>query len=47
MPHALGSARECEGMAPHTPKGTPTLRVESRWTFECLKNNYRGQNLMD
>jgi len=27
MPHALGSARECEGMDPHTPKGTPTLGV--------------------
>jgi hypothetical protein len=25
--HALGSAKECEGMNPHTPKGTPTLRV--------------------
>jgi hypothetical protein len=25
MPHAPGNARECEGIDPHTPKGTPTL----------------------
>jgi len=25
--HALGSARECEGIDPHTPKGIPTLGV--------------------
>jgi len=25
MPHAPGSAKECEGMNPHTPKKTPTL----------------------
>ncbi len=25
--HAPGSAKECEGMNPHTPKGTPTLGV--------------------
>jgi hypothetical protein len=25
--HAPGSAKECEGMNPHTPKGIPTLRV--------------------
>jgi hypothetical protein len=27
MPHVLGSARECEGIDPHTSKGTPTLGV--------------------
>jgi hypothetical protein len=27
MPHAPGSARECEGTNPPTPKGTPTLGV--------------------
>ncbi len=27
MPHALGSARKREGINPHTPKGTPILRV--------------------
>jgi hypothetical protein len=25
--HAPRSAKECEGMNPHTPKGTPTLGV--------------------
>jgi len=27
MPHAPGSARECEGIDFHTPKKTPTLGV--------------------
>jgi hypothetical protein len=27
MLHALGSARACEGIDPHTPKGTPILRI--------------------
>jgi len=27
MSHAPRSARECEGIDPHTPKGTPTLGV--------------------
>ncbi len=45
MPHAPGSARKCEGIEPHTPKGTPTL--ESRWTLECLESNCKGQNPMD
>jgi hypothetical protein len=25
--HVLGSVGKCEGMNPHTPKGTPTLGV--------------------
>jgi len=27
MSHAPRSAKECEGIDPHTPKGTPTLGV--------------------
>jgi len=27
MSHALGSARKCEGIDPHTPKAIPTLGV--------------------
>jgi hypothetical protein len=27
MQHVLENARECEGIDPHTPKGTPTLEV--------------------
>jgi len=39
--------RKCEGMNPHTPKGAFTLGVESRWTSECSKSDFRGQNPMD
>ncbi len=31
MPHAPRSARECEGIGPHTPKETPTLGVGVLW----------------
>ncbi len=27
MSHVLGSARKCEGIDPHTPKGIPTLGI--------------------
>jgi len=27
MLHAPRTAKECEGINPHTPKGTPTLRI--------------------
>jgi hypothetical protein len=47
MPHALRSARECEGIGPHTPKGTPTLGVGVLWTSECSESNCKGQNPMD
>jgi hypothetical protein len=36
MPHAPGSARECEGINPHTPKGTPILGIRvlvDSWMF--------------
>ncbi len=35
MPHALGSARKCEGIDPHTLKGIPTLGV---WSPNGLPN---------
>jgi hypothetical protein len=47
MPHAPRSARECEGIDSHTPKGTPIWELESRWTPECSKNDCRGQNPMN
>jgi len=51
MPHAPRSARECEGIDPYTPKGTPTLGVgvlvESQWSSECSERDCKGQNLMD
>jgi len=47
MPHAFGSARECEGIDPHIPKELPLWELESQWTPECSKSDYRGQNPMD
>ncbi len=45
--HTLGSAKECEGMNPHTPKELPLWELESRWTPESLEGNCRGENPMD
>jgi len=45
MPHALGSARKCEGIDPHTPKGTPLWELESQWTLKCSKSDCKGQKL--
>ncbi len=43
--HALGSAKECEGMNPHTLKWTPILAVgvpmDSQWIPEFLENDYK------
>ncbi len=47
MPHAPGSARECEGINPHTPKGIPLWELESWWTPECSESDCKGQNPMD
>jgi len=48
--HAPENVGKCEGMNPHTPKATPTLGtiipVESWWTPESSKGNYKGQNSM-
>jgi hypothetical protein len=32
--HAPESAKECEGMNLHTPKGAPTLGIEVSWTLK-------------
>jgi hypothetical protein len=42
--HALGSAKECEGMNLHTPKWTPCWELESQWTPKSLERNCKGQN---
>jgi hypothetical protein len=42
--HVPRSAKECEGMNPHTPKWTPCWELESQWTPESSKRNSRGQN---
>jgi len=38
--HALGSARECEGMNPHTlPSELPLWELESSWTPKSSRSN--------
>jgi hypothetical protein len=41
------SARECEGMNPHTPKWIPIWELEFQWTPKFSKNILRGQNLLN
>jgi len=45
MPHALGSARECEGIDPHTPKGTPALGVGVPVDSQVFKGRLQGSKL--
>jgi hypothetical protein len=45
--HVPESEKECEGMNPHTPKELPLWELESRWIFEFLIGNFRGQNPVD
>ncbi len=33
-----GSAKECKGMNPHTPKWTPCWELEFQWTSESLES---------
>jgi len=42
MPHALRSAKECEGIDPHTPKGTPTLGVGVLVDSRMFKEQLQG-----
>ncbi len=42
--HAPESAKECEGMNPHTLKWTPRWELESQWTPKSSERNCRGQN---
>jgi len=42
MLHAPGSARECEGIDPHTPKGTPTLGVGVPVDSRMFKKQLQG-----
>ena len=44
--HAFGSAKECEGMNPHTPKGTPTLGVGVSMDFQIFKEQLQGTKLI-
>jgi len=40
MPHAPKSARECEGIDPHTPKGTPILGVGIPMNSQMFKERF-------
>ncbi len=42
MPHAPKSARECEGIDPHTPKGTPILGIGVLMDFRMFKERLQG-----
>jgi len=42
MPHVPGSARECEGMGLHTPKGTPTLGVGVPMDSRMFRERLQG-----
>jgi len=45
MPHALGSAKECEGMNLHTPKATPTLGDGVQVDSQIFKGRLQGSKL--
>jgi hypothetical protein len=45
--HALGSARECEGMSPHTPKRAPILGVGVPRDSQIFREKFEGSNLLD
>jgi hypothetical protein len=45
--HASGNAKECEGMNPHTSKGTPTLGVRISVDSKFSKSNCSGRNSLD
>jgi hypothetical protein len=44
--HAPGSAKECEGMNPHTPKGTPTLGVGVPVDSQIFREQLQGSKLI-
>jgi hypothetical protein len=43
--HAPRSARECEGIDPHTPKGTLTLGVGIPLDFRIFRKRLQGSKL--
>jgi hypothetical protein len=46
MPHAPGNVRECEGIDPHTPKGTLTLGVGIPVDFQIFRAGFQGSKLI-
>ncbi len=47
MPHAPGSARKCEGIDPHTPKGTPTLGVGISVDSQIFREQFQESKLIE
>ncbi len=45
--YAFGSAKECEGMNPHTPKWTPILGFRIPMNSWIFKGRLQGQNPLD
>ncbi len=45
MPHAPRNVKECEGIDPHTPKGTPTLGVGVLMDFQMFRERLQGSKL--
>ncbi len=45
--HAPGSAKECEGMNPHTPKGTPILGVRVLMNFRIFRGRLQRSKLIE
>jgi hypothetical protein len=45
--HALGNARECEGMNPHTPKWTPILGNGVPMDIWIFIKWFQGSNPLD
>ncbi len=44
--HTLGSAREYEGMSPHTPKWTPILGIRIPMESQIFKERFEGSKLI-
>jgi hypothetical protein len=45
MSHAPGSAKECERIDPHTPKGTPPLGIRVSVDSRIFKGRVQGPKL--
>jgi hypothetical protein len=42
MLHAPKNVRECEGIDPHTPKGTPTFEIGVPVDFRMFRERFQG-----
>jgi hypothetical protein len=45
--HAPMNVGKCEGMNPTLPNELPLWELESQWTLESSKNNFKGLNSLD